>query len=161
MGPFASRQVTAGDLAEWVPRLAKLRAGERAKLRGVSQPRARQIVAGAIVAKAAMKALNVRSVDVCPWALREGIILHYLQTTLNEPLALPRLPLHEITEGTGQPRSLEPVPSTGSARWELSASQPRAASGVGTGHGLPGGVTGSEAGCMEPAAFHRPAPPGA
>lgn len=40
-----------------------------------------------------MKAFNVRSVDVCPWALREGIILHYLQTTLNETFVLPLQPL--------------------------------------------------------------------
>ena len=119
MGPFARRQITAGDLDEWVPRLAKLRARQRAKLPGVSQPRARQIVAGAIVAKAAMKALHVRSVDVCPWALREGIILSYLQTTLNEPLVLPLLPLHQVVEGAGQLRALEPVPSAGNAHWEL------------------------------------------
>jgi len=145
MGPFARRQVTAGDLDEWAARLAKLPARKRAKLRGISQPRARQILAGAIVAKAAMKALNVRSVDVCPWALREGIILHYLQTTLNEPLALPLLSLHKIAEGTGQHRALEPVPSAGNGRRELTASRPPVASSLRTGAGLPGGVTGSEA----------------
>jgi exopolyphosphatase / guanosine-5'-triphosphate,3'-diphosphate pyrophosphatase len=40
-----------------------------------------------------MKAVNVPSVDICPWALREGIILHYLQTTLNESFVLPLRPL--------------------------------------------------------------------
>jgi exopolyphosphatase/pppGpp-phosphohydrolase len=39
-----------------------------------------------------MKALNVTAVEVSPWALREGIILHYLQTRLNEPLVLPCAP---------------------------------------------------------------------
>ena len=33
------------------------------------------------------------AVDVSPWALREGIILHYLQARLNETFALPLSPL--------------------------------------------------------------------
>ncbi len=92
-GPFVRRSVTAADLEAWIPRLAGLRAQKRAKLRGVSRSRSRQILAGAVVARAAMKALNVDSVDVCPWALREGIVLHYLQTTHNESFDLPLRPL--------------------------------------------------------------------
>jgi len=42
----------------------------------VSHSRSRQVLAGAIVARVTMKALDVESVDVCPWALREGIVLH-------------------------------------------------------------------------------------
>jgi exopolyphosphatase / guanosine-5'-triphosphate,3'-diphosphate pyrophosphatase len=59
----------------------------------MSRSRSRQILAGAVVAKAAMKVLNVDCVDVCPWALREGIVLHYLQTTHNESFDLPLRPL--------------------------------------------------------------------
>lgn len=92
-GPFVRRSVSAADLDAWIPRLARLRAKQRAKLRGVSRPRGQQIIAGAVVARAAMKAVNVRSVDICPWALRERIILHYLQTTLNETFVLPLRPL--------------------------------------------------------------------
>jgi exopolyphosphatase / guanosine-5'-triphosphate,3'-diphosphate pyrophosphatase len=47
-----------------------------------------------------MKALNVGSVDVCPWALREGIILHYVQTTFNEPFDLPLRSLNGSTYHT-------------------------------------------------------------
>ena len=93
-GPFVQRSVTARDLEAWIPRLASLRSKERAKLQGVSRPRSRQIVAGSLVARAGMKALNVNSVDVCPWALREGIILHYLQTTFNQSFDLPLRPLN-------------------------------------------------------------------
>ena len=50
-----------------------------------------------------MKSLNVRAVDVCPWALREGIILHYLQTTFNQPFDLPLRPLTGSAYGTGSP----------------------------------------------------------
>jgi exopolyphosphatase/guanosine-5'-triphosphate,3'-diphosphate pyrophosphatase len=92
-GPFVRRSVTAADLDAWIPRLAGLSARQRAKLRGVSGPRSRQILAGAVVARATMKALNVNVVDVCPWALREGIVLHYLQTTHQESFDLPLRPL--------------------------------------------------------------------
>jgi Ppx/GppA phosphatase family len=57
----------------------------------VSRPRGQQIIAGALVARAAMKAVNIRSLDICPWAVREGIILHYLQTTLTETFVLAAL----------------------------------------------------------------------
>jgi exopolyphosphatase/guanosine-5'-triphosphate,3'-diphosphate pyrophosphatase len=49
-------------------------------LEGVSAERAPQIVAGALVAEASMKALDVESVDICPWALREGLILRKLDS---------------------------------------------------------------------------------
>lgn len=101
-GPFVRRSVAAKDLDYWIPRLARVPAKQRAKLRGVSQNRARQIVAGAVVARAAMKALNVTGADVCPWALREGIILHYLQTRLTESLVLPLRPLDHLTAGDYQ-----------------------------------------------------------
>jgi exopolyphosphatase/guanosine-5'-triphosphate,3'-diphosphate pyrophosphatase len=51
-GPFARRSLTVQDLEAWIPRLVRLRASQRAQLRGVSRPRARQIVAGAVVARA-------------------------------------------------------------------------------------------------------------
>jgi exopolyphosphatase/guanosine-5'-triphosphate,3'-diphosphate pyrophosphatase len=81
--------VTVRDLDTWIPRLATLRAQERARLKGISRSRSRQIIAGAVAARADMKALNVGSVDLCPWALREGIILHYLQTMFNQSFDLP------------------------------------------------------------------------
>ena len=34
--------------------------------------------AGAVVAEAAMRRLGLYSVDICPWALREGVILQRL-----------------------------------------------------------------------------------
>jgi exopolyphosphatase/pppGpp-phosphohydrolase len=97
--------VTAADLDAWIPQLAGLRATKRAKLQGVSHSRSRQILAGAVVARATMKALNVDSVDVCPWALREGIVLHYLLTTHHGSFDLPLRPL----AGTGyQPNGQVP-----------------------------------------------------
>ena len=53
---------------------------DRRELDGLSSDRAGQIVAGALVAEAAMRAMKVEELDICPWALREGVILRYLDT---------------------------------------------------------------------------------
>jgi exopolyphosphatase/guanosine-5'-triphosphate,3'-diphosphate pyrophosphatase len=53
---------------------------DRAELEGVSAERAPQIVAGALVAEASMRALSIETVDICPWALREGVILRKLDS---------------------------------------------------------------------------------
>jgi exopolyphosphatase/guanosine-5'-triphosphate,3'-diphosphate pyrophosphatase len=53
---------------------------DRAELEGVSAERAPQIVAGALVAEASMRALSIEMVDICPWALREGLILRKLDS---------------------------------------------------------------------------------
>lgn len=45
---------------------------------GVSAARAHQLLAGAVVAEATMRRLRIDSVDICPWALREGVILQRL-----------------------------------------------------------------------------------
>ena len=49
-----------------------------AGMEGVSARRAHQLLAGAVVAETAMRRLGVESLDVCPWALREGVILRRL-----------------------------------------------------------------------------------
>jgi exopolyphosphatase/guanosine-5'-triphosphate,3'-diphosphate pyrophosphatase len=65
-------------LASALPRLATMTNKERAELPGVSASRAQQIVAGGIVALAVMEKLDVDEVEICPWALREGIVLRRL-----------------------------------------------------------------------------------
>jgi exopolyphosphatase/guanosine-5'-triphosphate,3'-diphosphate pyrophosphatase len=47
-------------------------------LEGVSADRSAQLAAGAAVALAAMTAAGVEEVQICPWALREGVILQRL-----------------------------------------------------------------------------------
>ena len=66
------------ELADWVPRLAQLPAEARTALPGITADRTFQIVAGGVVLREAMRALDVAELEVCPWALREGIILRYL-----------------------------------------------------------------------------------
>jgi exopolyphosphatase/guanosine-5'-triphosphate,3'-diphosphate pyrophosphatase len=51
---------------------------QRVLLPGVSAGRARQLLAGALVAEAAMDLYRVDELDICPWALREGVILRRL-----------------------------------------------------------------------------------
>lgn len=77
-GPYVARRLRRSDLDELLPRLAEMPAARRAELPGVSQSRAHQLLAGGIVAKAAMDLLDIESLDVCPWALREGVILRRL-----------------------------------------------------------------------------------
>lgn len=77
-GAYEPRHLSRDDLAEWVPRLATMSAAERAELPGVSPGRAPQLLAGAVVAHAAMDLLDVDELQICPWALREGIILRRL-----------------------------------------------------------------------------------
>ena len=77
-GPHVRRVLTRDDLAIWVPKLAAMTSAERARLPGVSDARAPQLVAGAIVAESVMDLLSCDSFDIGPWALREGVILRRL-----------------------------------------------------------------------------------
>ena len=61
-----------------MPRLIEMNSKARAELPGVSANRAQQIVAGGIVALAVMDRLDVDEAEICPWALREGILLRRL-----------------------------------------------------------------------------------
>src|ERR1700694_4253509 len=79
-GPRVKRTLTATGLRQLIAFISRMTAVERAELEGVSTERAPQIVAGALVAEASMKALSIESLDICPWALREGLILRKLDT---------------------------------------------------------------------------------
>ena len=54
-GPFVERRLRCSDLGDAVGRLAALPAAERARLPGISAPRAAQSLAGAVVGHTAMK----------------------------------------------------------------------------------------------------------
>ncbi|MFF7753952.1 Ppx/GppA family phosphatase [Streptomyces sp. NPDC007971] len=77
-GLYVQRELKRESLEAWVPRLSGMSADQRAELPGVSEGRARQILAGALVAEGAMDLFGVESLEVCPWALREGVILRRL-----------------------------------------------------------------------------------
>ncbi|MFB4314279.1 Ppx/GppA phosphatase family protein [Actinomadura sp. 21ATH] len=77
-GPFVKRSLRHDDVTEWAAKLALMEPLERAGLPGVSESRVPQLPAGAIVADAAMDLFGVTQLEVCPWALREGVILRRL-----------------------------------------------------------------------------------
>ena len=79
-GMYAPRNLSLADLQAWVPRLAEMTAAERSRLPGVSEGHSEQLVAGAIVAEAAMDILDISELVICPWALREGVILNRMDT---------------------------------------------------------------------------------
>ncbi|PJE99631.1 hypothetical protein CUT44_03780 [Streptomyces carminius] len=78
-GPFVTRRLTRADLGAAVERLASLPAAARADLPGISPARARQSLAGAVIAHTAMRCLEIESVTLSPWALREGVMLRQLR----------------------------------------------------------------------------------
>ena len=66
------------NLEAMTTKLAAMSDKSRADLPGVSASRAQQIVAGAVVARSVMAVLDIDKVEICPWALREGVVLRRL-----------------------------------------------------------------------------------
>lgn len=91
-GLYVQRELSRKSLEEWVPKLAVMPAARRAALPGVSEGRAPQLLAGALVADAAMDLFGVDELEICPWALREGVILRRLD----------QLPMTEVGAPTGR-----------------------------------------------------------
>ena len=77
-GPLVRRSLPAEDLAEMIPTLMAMSADELTALPGVSPSRSHQVVAGALVADAVMDIFGLEQLEICPWALREGIFLERL-----------------------------------------------------------------------------------
>jgi exopolyphosphatase/guanosine-5'-triphosphate,3'-diphosphate pyrophosphatase len=79
-GVYVRRSVTHEDVTDLAKRLAAMSADQRAGLPGVSLVRAPQLAAGALVADAAMDLLGLAELEICPWALREGVLLRRIDT---------------------------------------------------------------------------------
>ena len=77
-GPYVRRFLQHAGVTALAERLSQTSAADRAQLPGVSLGRAPQLVAGAIVADAAMDLFGLPQLEICPWALREGVILRRL-----------------------------------------------------------------------------------
>jgi exopolyphosphatase / guanosine-5'-triphosphate,3'-diphosphate pyrophosphatase len=78
MFPKLGQHLTLEALEEMVPKLQALDIDGRHALPAVSAERAPQIVAGSMVARQLMRTLELKEIRICPWALREGIVLHRL-----------------------------------------------------------------------------------
>jgi exopolyphosphatase / guanosine-5'-triphosphate,3'-diphosphate pyrophosphatase len=77
-GPLVARNLPLDALQTWIPKLVAMTPEELAELPGVSPSRAHQIVPGALVAEAVMDLFELTALEICPWALREGVILERL-----------------------------------------------------------------------------------
>jgi exopolyphosphatase / guanosine-5'-triphosphate,3'-diphosphate pyrophosphatase len=74
-GPLVERVLRGEDLSGWLPKLMKMNPDALADLPGVSSSRTHQIVPGALVADAVLDIFDLDELEICPWALREGVIL--------------------------------------------------------------------------------------
>jgi exopolyphosphatase/guanosine-5'-triphosphate,3'-diphosphate pyrophosphatase len=77
-GALVPRSLSRADLSEWIPKLVAMSPRDLAELPGVSPSRTHQIVPGALVAEACMDIFDLTALEICPWALREGVILERL-----------------------------------------------------------------------------------
>jgi exopolyphosphatase/guanosine-5'-triphosphate,3'-diphosphate pyrophosphatase len=77
-GLWAPRSLTRTGVHQVLAFIRHIPAASLGGMDGVSAARANQVLAGAVVAEAIMRKLGLHVVDICPWALREGVILKRL-----------------------------------------------------------------------------------
>jgi exopolyphosphatase/guanosine-5'-triphosphate,3'-diphosphate pyrophosphatase len=77
-GLHVPRTLRLEDLTKWIPRLARLPAHRRAELPGISPHRARQSLAGAVLAETLMRVTGHDVVTICPWSTKEGLLITLL-----------------------------------------------------------------------------------
>jgi len=77
-GIRAPRVLSRDGLHQVLGFIRHIPAAALAAMDGVDTRRAGQLLAGAIVAEAAMRHFDLDKLDICPWALREGVILRRL-----------------------------------------------------------------------------------
>jgi exopolyphosphatase/guanosine-5'-triphosphate,3'-diphosphate pyrophosphatase len=77
-GTLVPRTLPLEELRRWIPKLVEMPPDELAGLPGVSPSRSHQIVPGALVAEGCMDIFDLTELEICPWALREGVILERL-----------------------------------------------------------------------------------
>jgi exopolyphosphatase/guanosine-5'-triphosphate,3'-diphosphate pyrophosphatase len=93
-GRLVPRELPRDELSDWIPKLVGMSADDLADLPGVSPSRTHQIVPGALVAEAVMDIFDLDALEICPWALREGVILErFDQISVLAPLEPPGSPV--------------------------------------------------------------------
>ncbi len=78
LGKVCGSPLKKADLAALVDQVAGQSDVRIKELLGVSRKRAGQVPAGAIVADVAMELFELDRLEICPWALREGVFLDQL-----------------------------------------------------------------------------------
>jgi len=70
--------IERAPMDQLVEELLGTKSKDRAKIRGLDDQRKDQIVAGALLAQELFRRLHLKRIQICPMALREGILLDYL-----------------------------------------------------------------------------------
>jgi exopolyphosphatase/guanosine-5'-triphosphate,3'-diphosphate pyrophosphatase len=83
-GIYAERKLTVAGIGEIINRISPMADHQRQQIDGVSAGRSGQMLAGALVAEAAMELFHADSITIGPWALREGVILRALDSMSSE-----------------------------------------------------------------------------
>ncbi|WP_426987916.1 Ppx/GppA phosphatase family protein [Pseudarthrobacter sp. Y6] len=107
-GPYVKRTLNATDLGVWAQRISAMKSEDRLFLPGVSEARAHQLLAGALVAEAALEMFKFKKIRICPWALREGLILRRLDQLV---FAGPLDPAPHIMEPDPARQAIEATPA--------------------------------------------------
>jgi exopolyphosphatase/guanosine-5'-triphosphate,3'-diphosphate pyrophosphatase len=79
-------------LEKLLAQLLESRSKDRAKIRGLDDQRKDQIVAGAVLVNELFRRLRLKRIEICPSALREGILLDYLSRHLPDLAIRRQLP---------------------------------------------------------------------
>lgn len=116
-GPLVRRPLTHAGLRQLIAFISRMPAADLAELDGVGANRAQQLVAGALVAETAMRGAGIGELEICPWALREGVILRRLDQLTGA--AGTSATLHQPEAGVGE---FDDIAHTGTstrdkARW--------------------------------------------
>ncbi len=74
------------QLAKINKRLAKMTLDERTRITLINERRAEVIIAGGQILEGVMEALDIKSLETCPYALREGVIIDHLRKSETESL---------------------------------------------------------------------------
>lgn len=80
-GLWVPRRLTATGLQQVAGFIRHIPSSALATMDGVGAGRARQLLAGAVVAEVVLDRLEIASLDLCPWALREGVILRRMDVS--------------------------------------------------------------------------------
>jgi len=78
LGSLCGEPVRKGDLARLVEQVVGMEVTDIAGLPGVPKKRADQVLAGSVVADVLMELFSLDTLEICPWALREGVLLQHL-----------------------------------------------------------------------------------
>jgi exopolyphosphatase/guanosine-5'-triphosphate,3'-diphosphate pyrophosphatase len=83
-------EISLSKLTEFNARLARMNLAERLQIPNISRQRAEIFVAGGQILEGAMRALKIKTLRPCEYALREGVIIDYLREA--EAESLPPVP---------------------------------------------------------------------